>query len=124
MFYTGNEQIIDGNIDLYTKKNVQIIRGRPDLPNLVSNIIFGLESNLSVQPQDEDPSQLMRHLKDAFEPWRKYHGAKEYVKSLDKKLVMNTWAMMYCGGSPALKKTLREIADDLGLDLHVESFNW
>ena len=44
VFYTGLEPLLGPLQQLGAMKNVHIIRGRPDLQNIIPNIIFGIES--------------------------------------------------------------------------------
>jgi ferric-chelate reductase len=44
IFYTGKEQLNEEHIDIFTNTNVCIIQGRPNLGQLIPNIIFGIES--------------------------------------------------------------------------------
>ena len=59
-----------------------------------------------------------------FHPWRCHEDAKEYVKSLDRKLILSAWGIFYCGGAKPVLKDLRKISDEFGIRLHVESFAW
>eukprot|EP00980_Cylindrotheca_fusiformis_P017382 scaffold5395_cov126-Cylindrotheca_fusiformis.AAC.2 len=67
---------------------------------------------------------IMENLAIGFRPWDYHSGASDYVKQLDKKMVISTWGMMYCGGAKPVLKDLKQISDEYQLGLHVESFAW
>jgi hypothetical protein len=67
---------------------------------------------------------IMSHLDIGFRPWDTHAGAKEYVKNLDKNMVLPTWGMLYCGGTKVVVEELRKISDEYRICLHVESFAW
>lgn len=67
---------------------------------------------------------IMGHLAIGFRPWDHRGGARKYVKQLDKKLVMPTWGMLYCGGAKPVLGELEKISDEYQICLHVESFAW
>jgi ferric-chelate reductase len=69
-------------------------------------------------------AQIMEHLSMDFRPWKYHEGASKFVKGLDKKLVLPTWGMIYCGGAKPVLKALEEISDEYEIGLHVESFAW
>jgi hypothetical protein len=69
-------------------------------------------------------SYYHEHMDIAFRPWDKHDCSKEYVKKLDKKLVLRTWGMLYCGGARVVEEELKKIADEYKVCLHVESFAW
>jgi hypothetical protein len=66
----------------------------------------------------------MEHLAIGFCPWDHYEGAKNYVKNLDKKLILPTWGMLYCGGAKQVLSELEKISDEHQIGLHIESFAW
>ena len=75
--------------------------------------------------QERRPASLIRqHLAMGFRPWDKHQGADKYVKNLDKKTVIRTWGMLYCGGAKQVLAELNHISDEYQLGLHVESFAW
>ena len=57
-FYTGSRPLVSSRIDQLTCTNVQVIRGRPNLPMVIRNIIYGIESGVGV------PQQYMLDQKD------------------------------------------------------------
>ncbi|KAL3930514.1 MAG: hypothetical protein SGBAC_011732 [Bacillariaceae sp.] len=59
-----------------------------------------------------------------FCPWEDQPGASEYVKSLDKNIVIPTWGLLYCGGAKPILSDLKRISAEFHIDLHVESFSW
>jgi ferric-chelate reductase len=67
---------------------------------------------------------IMEHLEIGFRPWDNHPGSSDYVKNLDKKMVISTWGMLYCGGAKPVLKDLKRISDEYQLGLHVESFAW
>ena len=69
-------------------------------------------------------TSILDDLEMGFHPWGCHKDAKEYVKSLDKKMIMATWGLLYCGGAEQVLKDLRKISDEFGIRLHVESFAW
>jgi ferric-chelate reductase len=64
------------------------------------------------------------HLGLGFRPWDLHEGARRYVQNLDRNLVLPTYGILYCGGSKAVEKDLKNISDEFGISLHVESFAW
>jgi ferric-chelate reductase len=67
---------------------------------------------------------ILGHLTIGFRPWDRHDRAKEYVRRLDKKLVIQTWGILYCGGARPVLNELEKISDEYQLCLHVESFAW
>jgi len=67
---------------------------------------------------------LMNDVSIGFRPWDTCEGAKEYVKKLDRSIVLPTWGMLYCGGAKVVLQDLDEISEEYGIGLHVESFAW
>ena len=192
IFYTGEKKLGNHCINLQADTNVCIIQGRPNLKELIPNIVYGIESSLGL-PENYSPStkeiaseilanrlmassdlltssrpsvsealmqdlslqasELGFHLPSeaeaqllepsnrldesiklsesikgiltiGFRPWIYHDGACKYVKDLNKKLVMPTWGMLYCGGAKQVLKVLEEISDEYEINLHVESFAW
>lgn len=72
----------------------------------------------------ETHTTIMSHLDIGFRPWDSRAGAKEYVKALDKNMVLPTWGMLYCGGTKTVEEELKKISDEYRICLHVESFAW
>ena len=60
----------------------------------------------------------------ACRPWEKNDMAAKYVKGLSKRRVLSTWGILYCGGSPAVEKELKEISKEYQIKLNSESFAW
>ena len=56
--------------------------------------------------------------------WEKNDDAEEYVKSLSRRRVLSTWGILYCGGSPVVEKTLKDISKEYHIQLNSESFAW
>ena len=69
-------------------------------------------------------AKILENLSIGFRPWEYHPGASDYVKSLDKKMVIPTWGMLYCGGAKPVLDDLKRISDEYHLGLHVESFAW
>jgi hypothetical protein len=67
---------------------------------------------------------IIGHLAMGFRPWDRHEGSKAYVKNLDKKLIIPTWGMLYCGGAKQVLSELENISDEYQVRLHVESFAW
>ena len=57
-------------------------------------------------------------------PWENQPAAEEFVSALDKKRVLNTWGLLYCGGSKSVESKLRKISNKFDLELHTETFAW
>jgi hypothetical protein len=214
IFYTGKKKLRNQCVHLEADTNVCIISGRPNLKELIPNIIFGIESGLGL-PENYTPGTKMaasellaaqllassdcsttgtgsdddaiedlalqaselgfnlstdavshefgiagsrtanrdlsasvnmagfrraaksrladsarlsasirENLSIGFRPWNCQEGANKYVKNLDKKLVLQTWGMLYCGGAKPVLNVLEEISDEFDIGLHVESFAW
>jgi hypothetical protein len=69
-------------------------------------------------------ASIMGHLEIGFRPWEEHPDAHEYVKNLDRHLVIPTWGLLYCGGAKQVEADLKKIADDYQLGIHIESFAW
>jgi hypothetical protein len=69
-------------------------------------------------------ASIMGHCKIGFCPWEEHPDAHDYVKNLDKHLVLPTWGLLYCGGAKQVEADLKEIANDYQLGIHIESFAW
>jgi hypothetical protein len=67
---------------------------------------------------------ILENLAIGFRPWEYHPGATDYVKNLDKKMVIPTWGMLYCGGAKPVLDDLKRISDEYQIGLHVESFAW
>jgi hypothetical protein len=67
---------------------------------------------------------ILSHLDIGFHPWGPHEGAREYVKNLDKNMILPTWGILYCGGTKVVEEELRKISDEFRICLHVESFSW
>ena len=59
-----------------------------------------------------------------FRPWEDIAPAETFVKGLDVSKVLSTWGVLYCGGSKVIEKALHDVAEDLQVDFHSESFAW
>lgn len=60
-----------------------------------------------------------------FKPWKEDSSeAREYVDSLDRKRVLETWGCLYCGGQGPLANALRKTTKQYGLSVALESFKW
>lgn len=57
-------------------------------------------------------------------PWEEQPAAEHFVLALDKKRILNTWGVMYCGGSKSVENKLRKISNKYDLELHTETFAW
>jgi len=59
-------------------------------------------------------------------PWERSKNtvARRYVKELSLDMVLSTWGILYCGGSPAVEKTLKAISNEYNISLDCESFAW
>jgi hypothetical protein len=78
----------------------------------------------SGRTQRTDHSHFLRYMDIGFRPWDKHVSSKDYVKNLDKDLVLPTWGLLYCGGAKVVQEELNQIADEFRICLHVESFAW
>mmetsp|Transcript_28716 Transcript_28716/g.80835 ORF Transcript_28716/g.80835 Transcript_28716/m.80835 type:complete len:680 (+) Transcript_28716:174-2213(+) len=58
-----------------------------------------------------------------FEPWVKNTKAQEYVKGLNQE-VIESWGILYCGGSKPVEVALHAISEEYMLGLATESFAW
>ena len=59
-----------------------------------------------------------------FKPWEEHLAATSYVENLDPQLVKSTWEIMYCGGKNPLLKSLEKVSKEVGIKLHLKSFEW
>lgn len=76
------------------------------------------------QAVDSGMGQWMEDF-EAYKPWEQDSSeSREYVNSLDRRLVLNTWGAMYCGGQGPLANNLRKACKDFGISLAIESFKW
>ena len=57
-------------------------------------------------------------------PWENQPAAEDFVSALDKKRVLNTWGLLYCGGSKRVESDLKKISNKFDLELHTEAFAW
>ena len=48
--------------------------------------------------------------------------SKDFVRN--SRDIINTWQMLYCGGSAPVVKNLTNIHDEYGIDLKIEKFDW
>lgn len=84
-----------------------------------------LRSNITTESTRNTTSEcIMENLGIGFRPWENHPGAANYVRNLDKNMVIPTWGMLYCGGAKPVLKDLKQISDEYHLGLHVESFAW
>jgi hypothetical protein len=67
---------------------------------------------------------ILSHLDIGFRPWDSHGGARDYVKNLNKNMILPTWGILYCGGTKVVEEELRKISDEYRICLHVESFSW
>jgi len=58
-----------------------------------------------------------------FMPWENHQEAPGYVKQMTE-MERATWGILYCGGAKALEAKLAQIAEELDIDFHAESFAW
>ena len=211
IFYTGKAKLPRKHIDLAADTNVCIISGRPQLKQLVPNIIYGIESGIGLperyQPEarmtvsemlvdrmyatmedqtsstespqssrdmteslacyaselgfhlpeeaiskelEKVPSpasmtrrssstgrtkslkrqrqaserRIMKELGLEFRPWESHPDASDYVKALDKRMVLSTWGILYCGGAKQVEEDLKKISVKYSIPIHIESFSW
>eukprot|EP00957_Ditylum_brightwellii_P207321 15352466-Ditylum_brightwellii.AAC.1 len=61
-------------------------------------------------------------LESGFKPWEHQIPASEFVSSLGKTSVLNTWGVLYCGGSKPVEAALRCISREYQINLNTESF--
>ena len=106
IFYTGKTPL-PPSIEEPANTNFRVIKGRPQLPSLIPNIVYGVESKRG----------------QAFQLWEENEVQHMCVKRLDNH-VISSWGMMYCGGSQGVVSALREISIDYNIDLHIDSFSW
>jgi hypothetical protein len=57
-------------------------------------------------------------------PWKEQPAAEEFVLGLDKRRVLSTWGVMYCGGSKSVESRLRKTSAKFDIELLTESFAW
>ena len=69
-------------------------------------------------------SSINKSLALGFRPWEYHRKASQYVKGLDKKLILPTWGLLYCGGAKMVEKAVKDLSDEYGIDSHIESFRW
>ena len=86
-------------------------------------------SNQYTRSPDETVLQLQWHglmddMTQNFKPWEEHPLAAPYAKSLDPYTVKSTWGILYYGGKSGLLTSLEEVANDIGIKLHSESFEW
>ena len=67
---------------------------------------------------------IMQNLGIGFRPWETHDGAARYVKNLDRKLVIPTGGILYCGGARQVENDLLQISDEFKIQIHIESFAW
>jgi hypothetical protein len=67
---------------------------------------------------------IKENLSMDFRPWNYYNRATDYVRNLDKNLVLPTWGMLYCGGEKMVLNALEKVSEEYQIGLHVESFAW
>uniref|UniRef100_A0A7S4NI13 Ferric reductase NAD binding domain-containing protein n=1 Tax=Odontella aurita TaxID=265563 RepID=A0A7S4NI13_9STRA len=67
---------------------------------------------------------VVKALTSTFKPWEKTDKAEYFVKGLDREHVLPTWGLLYCGGSPPVQKTLKEISAEYHISLNIDSFSW
>jgi hypothetical protein len=82
------------------------------------------DEEMAPQRSRRSSASIMGHLEIGFRPWEEHPEAHEYVKKLDKNLVIPTWGLLYCGGAKQVEADLKKIADDYQLGIHIESFAW
>lgn len=70
------------------------------------------------------PSRRSIIRQTASMPWETVGDAGRYVKELSPDMVLSTWGILYCGGSPAVEKMLHDILDEYGISLDAETFDW
>ena len=96
-------------MELHSKRSLLSILKRIKQPQLCRSIkVNSLSNSLTL----------------GFKPWEHHEGASQYVKNLDRKLVLPTWGMMYCGGAKLMQKDIKNLSDEYGIDAHIESFRW
>jgi hypothetical protein len=64
-------------------------------------------------------------LQNSFKPWEADSvDPKKYVDSLDKKAVLETWGVLYCGGKSPLADSVAKVSKEYGINIALESFAW
>ena len=82
----------------------------------VSKAWYAFGSNMSDWIKDEVKM---------FRPWKEDSvEAKEFVKALDRELVLSTWGALYCGGQGPLADALKKTTKEFGISVALESFKW
>jgi hypothetical protein len=62
---------------------------------------------------------------NSFKPWEADSTvSEEYVKNLDKALVLSTWGVLYCGGKSPLAEKAEQVSAKYHLQIALESFAW
>eukprot|EP00873_Tetraselmis_striata_P026370 jgi/Tetstr1/446634/TSEL_034157.t1 len=120
IFYTGKEPINPALEELHT--NVRIIKQRPNLFSVIPNIIYGIESKKGL-PEEylkmENPK--MSAIKAELAEMASKSDQPPRAKL---RRVINTWGIMYCGGSKPVQDALTSISSKYHINLNCESFAW
>ena len=70
------------------------------------------------------PSQTSFQDSSNFIPWEQNDEAVVFVKGLDKKTVLSTWGILYCGGNENVGCVLKRISAEYHVSLNIETFAW
>ena len=96
-----------------------------------SGIIFSNSSGFQVEKKVSNlRSMLMRKesiiVGSSFTPSDKKHfkEAENFLQNLDKKSVLSTWGILYCGGNKLVSKDLKLISEKYNVALNLETFAW
>jgi hypothetical protein len=78
------------------------------------------------QHQNSKAQRYLRSTSMAVQsrPWEEQPAAEHFVLALDKKRILNTWGVMYCGGSKSVESKLTKISNKYDLEFHTETFAW
>mmetsp|Transcript_17430 Transcript_17430/g.24892 ORF Transcript_17430/g.24892 Transcript_17430/m.24892 type:complete len:638 (+) Transcript_17430:540-2453(+) len=95
-----------------------------------SNNLFGPDNKCVVDTMNQSKHRNLINLRislmleSGFKPWEHQIPASEFVSSLGKASVLNTWGVLYCGGSKPVEAALRCISREYQINLNTESFAW
>ena len=73
---------------------------------------------------------LIRHesfnMLSSFTPsdTKHFEKARQFLENLDKKSVLSTWGILYCGGNIHVSKDLQRISEKYDVALNLETFAW
>ena len=128
-YTTGKKPLRQDIYNLNT--NIRVIKGRPKLDSVIPNIIYGIESKegmpekFTQSAKEQRAATLNRAVStvNEFHPWKENQSQEKCVKRFGDS-VMQTWGIMYCGGSPPVIASLQGLSLKYHIDVHIDSFAW